>query len=918
MKQFLLCMLLAGLMMPAMAQGKFPLTMHTVHVSETADLGISSPQLTPSVNPTPKGALLINRKASLVDVGLWTYSGISQSYDRQSQGSVYPMTQRHSDGFIGSTWTNEDNPPFSGSSTPKRGVGYSYSTNGGLTWSAQENRVGGIPVYWPSYAQWGANGEAILARSADTYTHGGVQIQNGLVLMTRPNKGTGNWTITPVPYPAGTSPGAGYVMAWARMTTSGDNHQYIHIMSPMSTPDSKYPTYYYRTQNGGNTWDVQGQLVPAMVGEVWSEYCFYTDGINFAVKGNTVACSFIDFGNHGYVLRSLDNGNTWESIKFFDSPVRGDLTPANYSDTVFIPSQGCIVIDNNGKIHVAFSAIMAINSDYAGNINYFTGVISSFLSYWNEDMGQIDGATEFVKHKIYPLLYNYFDWSQYCDFYVISTYPKWPVVGYFTPINDDHCIELDYYDIQWAGTSYNQAGMFSFPQMTFDNENRVRLSYLGVLDNGYDGNDHWYRHPFYTISYNDGQTWTKTEYLVNNLDYIDREFAYLTSAGFDGNKMYLMAQTDDMAGTYIHQLAPEHWPTENFFTYFTVGGPVPPPPPPPLCSRVTNVTAEITEDCTSATITWTAVNGATGYEVRRDNILLGTVTTPSFTETAQFVHGKSYTWQIKTLCGANTSMMSAATSKAICEFCDPVTDVTATITPSCMLATITWSAVNDAKKYEIRRDGNLLGSVTTPSFSETFNFEHGNEYIWTIKTICNESESNEIPAAATADCVCNPVTNLIANPPMGECSSILISWDAPTDMPDAKYNIYKDGIKIASDVAKTEYVDYNVELNVEYTWTVKTICVAGESTGVDVKGGCKTSITELANSISIYPNPTSGTITVTAKNFLKVEVYNPVGQLIETKTDNIFDVSSYNTGIYFFKVFDVYNNRVTKRVMVTR
>jgi len=157
-----------------------------------------------------------------VDVNLWKSAGVSQSYDRQTQGSVYPMTQRHDDGFIGCTWTNEDNAPFDGSSTPLRGVGYSYSTDGGQTWSwdnpshpdYQQNRVGGIPVYWPSYAQWGANGEAILARSADAYVYNGVQIINGLVLMTRPNKGQGTWTITPVPYPAGTSPNAGYTMAW--------------------------------------------------------------------------------------------------------------------------------------------------------------------------------------------------------------------------------------------------------------------------------------------------------------------------------------------------------------------------------------------------------------------------------------------------------------------------------------------------------------------------------------------------------------------------------------------------------------------------------------------------------------------------------------------------------------------------------
>jgi hypothetical protein len=59
-------------------------------------------------------------------------------------------------------------------------------------------------------------------------------------------------------------------------------------------------------------------------------------------------------------------------------------------------------------------------------------------------------------------------------------------------------------------------------------------------------------------------------------------------------------------------------------------------------------------------------------------------------------------------------------------------------------------------------------------------------------------------------------------------------------------------------------------------------------------------------------------ITIKANDFSRVEIYNTVGQLVETRTISKFDVSSYNTGIYFFKVYDNNNNSVTKRVMVTK
>ena len=691
-----------------------------------------------------------------VEVGLWQSAGVSQSYDRQSQGSVYPMTQRHDDGFIGCTWTTEDNLPFEGSGTPFRGVGYSYSTDGGETWSwdkydpeNQENRVGGIPVYWPSYAQLGADGEAILARSYDSYVYNGVQILDGLVLMTRENKGQGEWTITPVPYPAGTSPNAGYTMAWARMATSGTNRQYIHIMSPMSTsgvqPYDEYstPVYYYRTQDG-TTWDIEATLVTEMTGQDWGENYVYSDGINFAVRGNTVACSFMYFGEHGYVLKSQDNGDTWECIKFFDTPVRNDVTPDMYADTVYIPSQGCIALDNDGKIHVAFSAIMAMNGE--SGFLYFTGIFTSFLSYWSEDMTPINGSTDFVRHEIYPLLKNYFDWDLSHDnqWYVISTYPTWPIVGYFTPLHDEHYYSMVEDAVSWAGKSYGQAGMFSFPQMTFDEDNRVRLAYLGLLDGG-NKNSCWLRHPFYTVSYNGGMTWTKTEYLVNYVTYIDQEFAYLTLAGFEDNKMYLMAQTDAFPGTkeaYVSPNIPDHGAVANNYTFFTVEGI---PPPPPVCDPVTDAIATIEEGCTPAIITWTPVDGAVAYEIRRNNV--------------------------------------------------------------------------------------TLDKVTAPPYTDNFNFINGTTYTWSIKTICEENTSWFVSVSATADC---------------------------------------------------------------------------------------TGINELTNSVVIYPNPSNTSVTIAAQNFAKAEVYNTIGQMIETTTDNVVDVSAYNTGIYLFKVYDANGNSVTKRVMVTR
>ena len=571
MKKFVLCMMLAGLMMPVIAQekGSFK-NAERIHASEMrADLGISN-----------AGILPMNPQGTLVNVDGWTIAGTSLSYDRQTQGNVYPMTQIHDDGFIGATWTNEDNLPFEGSSVPKRGVGYAYSTDGGKTWEGLTLRVGGIPLYWPSYAQWGANGEAILARSANTYEHEGVQILNGLVLLTRENKGTGDWTLRTIPYPAGTPLESNFIMAWSRMTSSGDHHQYLHIFTHTRNDNTSVyyegyqaPVFYYRTSDGGETWEQLGVLIPEAAGISWHEGSIggpaYTDNISVASHGNVVAASFIRYGFHDYILKSVDNGDTWEATKFFHSSARYYGTPAEYADTTYTATQGTIAVDNNGKVHVAFGNWMSYNVEEEGTIQPMKGLATGFLSYWNEDMDPLDGD-DYLISDVEDLMWDYFfdeALSESGKIYVKSTTPKWPIIGFYVPIENIFTVPDDF---EWAVGSYGNAGMFSYPQMAFDENNTLHLAYLGLLDNGAD-DTRWFRHPYYTTRTEDG-TWSQTEYLVNNVDVIDREFAYLTSAGIHNYKMYLMAQVDPYAGTYEAYVndPSDHNPTVNSYYFFYI------------------------------------------------------------------------------------------------------------------------------------------------------------------------------------------------------------------------------------------------------------------------------------------------------------------------------------------------------------
>jgi hypothetical protein len=154
----------------------------------------------------------------------------------------------------------------------------------------------------------------------------------------------------------------------------------------------------------------------------------------------------------------------------------------------------------------------------------------------------------------------------------------------------------------------------------------------------------------------------------------------------------------------------------------------------------------------------------------------------------------------------------------------------------------------------------------------------------------------------------------------------ILTWEEPENIDGVflGYNIYRDEnfetpLNGEELLAELTYSDEELE-NGRYIYHVAAVyehCDEAMTEGVEVEIDVQ-SITELANNVSIYPNPTSGTVTIVAANFARVEIYNTVGQLVETKTVKSFDVSTYNTGVYFFKVYDANNNSVTKRVMVAK
>ena len=252
------------------------------------------------------------------------------------------------------------------------------------------------------------------------------------------------------------------------------------------------------------------------------------------------------------------------------------------------------------------------------------------------------------------------------------------------------------------------------------------------------------------------------------------------------------------------------------------------------------------------------------------------------------------------------------------ESCYPVTAFAVDYTEDCK-AKLTWNAPESGNfTYKIYRDGNLITTLNNQTLYTDEGFNTTVKHTWKVTVVCGSGES--VPASVTKNpCElpsCDETTDASAT--ITNCKTATITWKAVTGAKE--YKISRDGVETT--VTTPKYTENDTfEHEKSYTWEIVTVCEYGKSNPVEATATANCppdGINELADHVAIYPNPTTGVITIEVADFLKVEIYNTIGQLIETKTVDTFDISSYNTGIYFFKVYNTNNNSVTKRVMVTK
>lgn len=442
-------------------------------------------------------------------------------YDLQSNTSA-PANRfyRYADGTMAGVWTRGINA----TSYADRGTGYNYF-NGADWLAAPTARIETVRTGWPTYAPQGT-GEIVIA-------HHDIQ---GLVVSRRDTRGSGPWTQAILPGPTGAVD-----ISWPRMVSSGAEHNNIHMLS------MTYSAYeglnlamlYYRSTDGGQTWDKQHQILPGMTSADYTG--FSGDSYSWAEpKGDTLAFIVCDNWTDMFIMKSPDNGETWEKIMVWQHPY--PLWVNEPTDTFYCPDGAAhLAFDKNGKLHVAFGVNRAMYDTEASWFPFVDGV-----AYWNEDMpAWMDGDVNALDPDV--------------------LYEDGNLIGWMQDSNNNGELDLIGFDISNIGLYYVSPS--SMPQITVDEQNQVFVIYAGITE-GYDNGSQQYRHIWARTSPDGGTTWGDFTDLSSDIIHILDECVFPTIAYSTDDKIHFIYQADNEPGLAVR--GDEDTPSENLYYYLGV------------------------------------------------------------------------------------------------------------------------------------------------------------------------------------------------------------------------------------------------------------------------------------------------------------------------------------------------------------
>jgi hypothetical protein len=400
-----------------------------------------------------------------------------------------------------------------------RGTGYNFFD--GSSWgSAPLARIESFRAGWPSYAPFGTDGEIVVSHDFAAHT---------LYFMSRPVKGTGAWTETAYSYSAGPAS-----LSWPRMITAGEDNQTIHLLAnSFETYEGMVTaTVYSRSTNGGVSWTDENILLDGTGPDSYLEIAA-DEYIWAEPKGNTIAFLVASAFHDLFMMKSTDNGDTWEKTVIWEHPYPFFDWNTTVTDTFFcVDNSASIALDNEGKAHVVFGINRVLHDAVGTTYSLFPFVDG--IGYWNEDMPPFSNDLNALAPPQYGYAnsemeenFNYIGWTQDVDgdgvVTFITTSTGFPMY-------------------------YRQMGISTMPAITVADDGTIVVVFSSTTET-FDNFEFNFKH-IWARAYQNG-TWGPFVDLTADIVHIFDECIYPVFGKISGDNFHILYNADSYPGCAV-------------------------------------------------------------------------------------------------------------------------------------------------------------------------------------------------------------------------------------------------------------------------------------------------------------------------------------------------------------------------------
>lgn len=321
------------------------------------------------------------------------------TYDLQSNSSMANRVHNWGGGVVSGTFglsiSGQESNGF-----PDRGTGYSKSDNTGAFANPATARIEAARTGFPSYCVTANGTEWVFSHAGGNAIH-----------WAKKASGATTWTEGNLPT---TVPSGGL---WTRCAAGGPDGNTVHVIyltTPTGNGGQAVDGFngilrYWRSTNDGATWDIQDAAFSGITTDNWSG--IGGDAYAIDAEGSTVALAVFSLTNDIIMLKSEDNGTTWNAPRIvhdfpltkwnFDAGytidqtapyVNTDIWPApdGVTDSLAILTNdetGNVFVDPLGIVHVGFPTLFIRDPDTTDD-NSFTWypTYNLGIAYWNDEL----------------------------------------------------------------------------------------------------------------------------------------------------------------------------------------------------------------------------------------------------------------------------------------------------------------------------------------------------------------------------------------------------------------------------------------------------------------------------------------------------------------------------------------------------